>query len=56
MASLDSEQAELEKALATSAEEHSRLVAAKQTQELLLVEHLSSINISAGHRGEQVDY
>ena len=53
MASLDQEQAELEKALATSADEHARLVAAKQTQELLLVEHLSSINISAGTRGEQ---
>ena len=53
MASLDQEQAELEKALATSADEHARLVAAKQTQELLLVEHLSSINISAGSKGEQ---
>ena len=52
MASLDQEQAELEKALATSADEHARLVAAKQTQELLLVEHLSSINISAGSKGE----
>ena len=55
MASLDQEQAELEKALATSADEHARLVAAKQTQELLLVEHLSSINISAGSKGEQSD-
>ena len=51
MASLDQEQAELEKALATSADEHARLVAAKQTQEMLLVEHLSSINIT-GTRGE----
>ena len=51
VASLDQEQAELEKALATSADEHARLVAAKQTQEMLLVEHLSSINIT-GTRGE----
>ena len=40
MASLDKEQADLEKALATSADEHAKLVAAKQAQELLLVEQL----------------
>ena len=54
MASLDQEQAELEKALATSADEHARLVAAKQNQELMLVEHLSSINISGGARGKKI--
>ena len=46
MASLDQEEAELEKALASSAEEHARLVAAKQSQELMLVEHLSALNIT----------
>ena len=51
MASLDKEQADLEKALATSADEHTRLLAAKQTQELMLVEHLSALNISPGSRG-----
>ena len=52
MASLDQEEAELEKALATSADEHTRLLAAKQTQELMLVEHLSALNISPGSRGK----
>ena len=51
MASLDKEQADLEKALATSADEHAKLVAAKQAQELLLVEHLSHINIASDSRG-----
>merc|ERR1719411_1756436 len=50
VASLDQEEAELEKALASSAEEHARLVAAKQSQELMLVEHLTAINISPGSR------
>merc|ERR1712209_334470 len=35
VASLDKEQAELEKALATSADEHAKLLAAKQAQEML---------------------
>ena len=52
MASLDQEEAEMEKALATSADEHARLLAAKQNQELMLVEHLTAINISPGSRGE----
>ena len=52
VASLDQEEAELEKALASSAEEHARLVAAKQSQELMLVEHLSALNITPGSRGE----
>ena len=52
MASLDQEEAEMEKALATSADEHARLVAAKQSQELMLVEHLTAINISPGSRGK----
>ena len=53
MASLDKEEAELEKALASSADEHqARLVAAKQNQELMLVEHLSALNISPGSRGK----
>ena len=53
MASLDQEEAELEKALASSADEHqARLVAAKQNQELMLVEHLSALNISPGSRGK----
>jgi len=51
VASLDKEQADLEKALATSADEHAKLVAAKQAQELLLVEHLSHINIASDSRG-----
>merc|ERR1719410_1721471 len=38
VASLDKEQADLEKALPPSADEHAKLVAAKQAQELLLVE------------------
>ena len=52
MASLDQEEAEMEKALATSADEHARLLAAKQNQELMLVEHLSALNISPGSRGK----
>ena len=52
MASLDQEEAEMEKALATSADEHARLLAAKQSQELMLVEHLTAINISPGSRGK----
>merc|ERR1712012_766086 len=47
VASLDKEQAELEKALATSADEHAKLLAAKQAQEMLLVEHLTNLNISS---------
>merc|ERR1712025_164468 len=47
VASLNKEQADLEKALATSAGEHAKLVAAKQAQEMLLVEHLSNLNISS---------
>ena len=54
VASLDKEQADLEKALATSADEHTKLVAAKQAQEMLLVEHLTNINISAESKGEQL--
>ena len=53
MASLDQEEAELEKALASSAEEHARLVAAKQSQEMMLVEHLTALNISPAARGER---
>ena len=56
MASLDKEQADLEKALATSADEHAKLVAAKQAQELLLVEHLSHINIASDSRGGWIAY
>ena len=37
------------KALATSADEHAKLVAAKQAQEMLLVEHLSNLNISSSN-------
>jgi len=49
VASLNKEQADLEKALATSADEHAKLVAAKQAQEMLLVEHLSNLNISSSN-------
>ena len=52
MATLDQEAADLEKALATSADEHARLLAAKQNQELMLVEHLSALNISPAARGK----
>ena len=53
VASLDQEEAELEKALASSADEHARLVAAKQSQEMMLVEHLTALNISPAARGER---
>ena len=52
MATLDQEAADLEKALATSADEHAKLVAAKQAQEMLLVEHLTNLNISTEAKGE----
>ena len=52
MATLDQEAADLEKALATSADEHAKLVAAKQAQEMLLVEHLTNLNISTEETGE----
>ena len=35
--------------MATSADEHAKLVAAKQAQEMLLVEHLSNLNISSSN-------
>lgn len=53
MASLDQEAADMEKALATSADEHAKLVAAKQAQEMLLVEHLTNLNISTEAKGEK---
>ena len=53
MATLDQEAADLEKALATSADEHAKLVAAKQAQEMLLVEHLTNLNISTEAKGEK---
>ena len=52
VATLDQEAADLEKALATSADEHAKLVAAKQAQEMLLVEHLTNLNISTEAKGE----
>ena len=65
VASLNKEQADLEKALATSAAEHAKLLAAKQAQEMLLVEHLTNLQItpSSGsgtgllskHVGDQVE-
>ena len=53
MATLDQEAADLEKALATSADEHAKLVAAKQAQEMLLVEHLTNLNISTESKGKK---
>ena len=38
-------------ALATSADEHAKLLAAKQAQEMLLVEHLTNLNISSESKG-----
>lgn len=49
---MNKEQADLEKALASSADEHAKLLAAKQTQEKLLVEHLSHLNISPESKGK----
>ena len=54
MATLDQEAADLEQALATSADEHAKLVAAKQAQEMLLVEHLTHLNISTEETGETI--
>merc|ERR1712012_519918 len=51
IATLNKEQADLEKALATSADEHKKLLAAKQTQEELLVEHLTHLNINTESKG-----
>jgi len=51
IATLNKEQADLEKALATSADEHKKLLAAKQTQEKLLVEHLTHLNINTESKG-----
>jgi len=45
VAALGKEDAEMEQALAHSLDEHKRLVAAKQNQELLLANHFKSINL-----------
>ena len=52
IATLNKEQADLEKALATSADEHKKLLAAKQTQEKLLVEHPTHLNINTESKGK----
>ena len=46
------------KALAHSLDEHKRLVAAKQNQELLLANHFKSINLGepTGQDGQKVPY
>ena len=46
IAELNKEEAELEEVLAHSLDEHKRLVAAKQNQEILLAEHFSKVNIT----------
>merc|ERR1719319_2029675 len=45
VAALGKEEAEMEQALAHSLDEHKRLVAAKQEQEMLLATHFKSINL-----------
>lgn len=45
IAALNQEEAELEEVLAHSLDEHKRLIAAKQNQEVLMAEHFSKVNL-----------